>query len=707
MFVFQNSGGKMEPFRAPADMTNVAKLSPYQKSMITADMAAHQKSVEASFSRQPKITDMNKIFPKLATEHQYVLTEINKLLYGMTQYGVHRGGIESSDGKTYTIAALQASVADLRKYMQKSDSLKGNTEILKNLNSISYGIDLLVPGTAANKEYLAYLNPPKAKGIVGGAAPTKITLDDKVEMTPTGTHTNLNYRRDDVITAVAVDCYALKKSLIETGLTAGLTVALQKKDSGTANEMFDALSECRGSGYSSGDILPRFASDDALAFIEKDFKAGKLAEAERKAKILTENLAYAPQNAVPKTMVLANYGITPKIYEESVVSSIAKLVPIMLQGAPITGSLWLAYDTFSATKKAIKTGEAVDWAKAGAYLAATALSIWLDRYFFGKASSSFTYTLKKIGMNAREEWKAIASMPSTLSSKVATMTKMEGTFAKNVDKANRLLKELGGDVLVSGEKHFAPSMKEVVKAANDPKYALIRKQNDVYIFSTPAESPVRAAVETPVEQITNATKVNKAAIEMNKLVGGVNEAANETPMLFERSFAIPRRSKPNIAKEFRNGMIDKHALPATNTSDFSKLNDLKPGQKVRIDLENEIYIVENTGGKIKVSTIGIKKDEIDYLEKINEIAKRGNDRAIDVHKNIQPEGDVIAGGKRIVNKTIGNKYNLGFADKQKQLNELGSKRYDIQKTVETSYDELHKKLNLPSFDEIPRGKPSA
>ena len=691
MFIFQ--------YNQSVDATNVAKLSTGQKSMDAAQLASYQKSIDAtraSFNRQPKITDMNQVFPKLAKEHEYVLTAMNKLISGLVEYkgdrtiteygdkGYERFGLDCKGGEKHTdgwemhegkmrkrpdsdplhytvyhtadaVNVLQEFVANLRKYVQNSDSLKGNTEILNKLNDISYGIDLLVPGTVANKEYLVYLNSQRAKH-----PELPKTLEDEITYHHGDKSIAYNQLREGIITKIAADCHSMKKSLIESVLTAGLAVALQKRSAQTANEIFDALSEFKGTrDYSI--IRLRFAADDPLTFIDKDFNTGTMAEAERKAKILVENISYAPQKKpVRDNLQLAKYGVTPEIYYAGVTGDVGKA---LLQSMPVTGTAWLATDTYRATETAIESGTAVDWAKAGAYGAATIFSAWADRYVFGKASIGVRYVLGKLGVNVAREWNAMFSMPKVLAREATLMIKMEGDFKTNVNKVKELLKKV-----------------ETVKI--------------------PAEEAKQ------VEKITAATEINKAATDLNKVVGGINEKAQTTTVLFEKTFPKPLKGTPDIAGEFVAGMRDKKIFTMETASDFPNLNNIKPGKEVRLDYENNIYIVKNTYGNVKVSLLGIKSDELQYLEKINDMAATGNAHAMAAGEGIKTEGTLSTSGKNIANRAFGSKHDPRIIKLQETLNKLQTEGTTAQTIMEKNQKELMDKLTLPAYDEIPKGKPT-
>ncbi|MCX6772128.1 MAG: hypothetical protein NTX79_08850 [Candidatus Micrarchaeota archaeon] len=663
MFIFQNYVGKEQAaMRGIQEQKNASNLV---------------------FSRQPKIKDMKTVMPKLAEEVNYALSGANKLLYGLAQYENTRGAFASPDGKIYRLDGkdgLRAQFEALRQHVQSSGCFSGNPEFVGLLNKVAYGLDLLTPGTGPNKEYLAYLNPQAKEGGelsgVKASARKKITLEDDISQNNvTGGYTIVpNTRRDQIIWQVVVDIDALKTSALDAGLIGGQAMALQMLNkvktpkerndaTKTLAEMEDAMAELHGGGFKSGSFDVLFPPLSPMGLVEGDIRTGNYAEAERKAKILVENNFYTtienqrnlPQNAQLAAMTIKSYGLAPKEYEAGMTKTALNVGIGLAQSMPLTGTAWLGVNTYNAGKKAIKSGEGADYCKAGVWLAATIASGIADRYFFGKGGNALKYVAKNLGINIREDFAAWWGRPAAMAKEAELIGKVEGKFSANVAKAEDIAKE----ITVPGKE------------------------------------------ATTAKKLVGATEANVKSKELHDLAAGVNAKAAEKTELGTFTRVSPGKANVDVEAEVKR-LIKASGANASvvDPRDLSSLNKVKPGNKVRVDINNNIYIVDIGARKVGVSRLGVKANEVAHIEKINQIAKEGDIAAMGAGEGLVTDGAISANAKKVQAKYLKGKYDRGVVDLNTNLNNAQNARTEISMLRQKNYDRLTEQLNLPKPEDV-------
>ena len=644
---------------------------------------------DIAVAKPQKNVDLQKFLPKMNSEYSVAYKELNNFLYSLTQYEIYRGAKASPDGKTYGLKDLQDQLAVLRFYTQTSEVLKDNAEFVSLLGRLSYGLGVLTPGSEANKAYLTYLNPPKKEGFLTGVKAEKgrVTLEDKIgKDSEGGLSIALNTRRDAVLARVTVDADLAKNSLLQASLVAGATAAFQAKDTQTAKDLYSILSEVRGEGA----MGLAFAPTSLFGQVEREMSAGNFADAGKKSRQLLENIAYAPSDGQMKSLTLKDYGLTAKAYE----ADVGEVLMAIAQGAPFSGSLWLTYNTGAQIYKAatVESGKGLEWAKAAGYAALTAGSWLADIYLLGKASGG-KYTWKNFWSNRSEN---IATMLRNPASKGETgevgWESIDAVFLRaerslaNINRANR-------------------AVKTEVNAG-------VESRIEIPLGYGSVAEPEREL--SRVEKIRIVTSANEEATGINKAVTGANNSASQSVSLFNveknmiKNREVIKLTEAKIAGDFKKNLVAEGVDPAKLEGfDLNALAKLKPRQKVRVDIDDRIYVVEGGVNRIKVSRLNLKSSDVEKIQKLNGTAESGDLTTAGMADGLETQGKVsskIEGGKSMV---FGRDYDAQTLQWEKNLRNAQNLRYKESGLRQNSYDDLMKKLDLPKpEDAIKAEKPT-
>ena len=143
--------------------------------------------------------------------------------------------------------------------------------------------------------------------------------------------------------------------------------------------------------------------------------------------------------------------------------------------------------------------------------------------------------------------------------------------------------------------------------------------------------------------------------------------------------------------------VDPAKLEGLNLTALAKL---KPRQKVRIDIDDRIYIVDGGANRIKVSRLNLKSSDVEKIQKLNGTAESGDLTTAGMADGLETQGKVsskIESGKSMV---FGRDYDAQTLQWEKNLRNAQNLRYEASNVRQKSYDDLMKKLDLPKPEDV-------